>query len=567
MAKIRKRLGEILMAAGKLSPVQLEKALEEKTKSGEKLGKVIVKMGILGEGELLQTLSEQLRVPIVDLGRYPIDESVIAYLPADMARNYQVLPIGQKMNILTLAMVDPLDIQAIDEVIHKTQREVEPVLCTEVDMKYALDRFFGTSTLVDETIRGITQEEYLEYVEETPEEGTDIERLKGIAEGAPVIRLVNNLLTQAILDGASDIHIEPAAKSLRTRFRIDGALHELSPAPKQMQLSVISRIKIMSKMDIAKMRVPQDGRFDVKVEGKDVSVRVSTFPTFYGENVVMRLLDKSAALYDLDKLGFSSADEEKLKETITKPYGFILSTGPTGSGKTTCLYAVLNYINSVEKNIITLEDPIEYTLDLVRQAQVNPKAGMTFAAGLRSILRQDPDVVMVGEIRDSDTATIAIQSALTGHLVLSTLHTNDAASAVTRLVDMGVEPFLVASSVTAVIGQRLLRTICQNCRQPYTPPPSLLKQLGIEIDGDPVFYRGKGCVRCRNTGYKGRTGVFEVLTMNDEIRELTMGKLSSESISKAAQAAGMQTMRKHAVAKALQGITTIQEALTIITTK
>lgn len=565
MAKIRKRLGEILISANKLTELQLQRALAEQSKTREKLGKVVVKMGFLKENELLQTLSAQLRVPIIDLNKYPIDEGLVAFFPHDMARNFQVLPIGQKMNVLTLAMVDPLDIQAIDEVIHKTQREVEPVICTEAEMKFALERFYGATTLVEETIKGITEEEYLEYVEETAEEGTDIDRLRGIAEGAPVIRLVNNILTQAIMDGASDIHIEPAPKIVRIRLRIDGILHELQPTPKQMQLSIISRIKIMSKMDIAKMRVPQDGRFDVKTEGKDVGVRVSTFPTFYGENVVMRLLDKSAALYDLDKLGLNPDDHKKLKDTITKPYGFILSTGPTGSGKTTSLYAILNFINSVEKNIITLEDPIEYTLDMVRQSQVNPKAGLTFATGLRAILRQDPDVVMVGEIRDTDTAAIAIQSALTGHMVLSTLHTNDAASAVSRLIDMGIEPFLVASSVTAVIGQRLLRTICPNCKEPYTPSPSLLKEVAMPDIENPVLYRGKGCPQCRKTGCKGRTGIYEVLTMNDEIRELALAKSSSEKISLAAQSAGMQTMRKNAVKKALEGLITIEDALTVIT--
>ena len=557
--KIRKRLGQILLEAGRTTEQELQRALAEQARTGEKLGKVILRIGLVKERDLIRTLSEQLNVPIIDLNSCIVEEDLLNLIGADMARNYQILPIAQNRNVLTLAMVDPLDISAIDEVIHKTQREVDPVICTELEMKYALDRYFGTTSLVEDTLKTISDQD-LGF----EEDGGNIEELRGAAEGAAVIKLVNNMLTQAILDGASDIHIEPAEKNVRVRMRIDGILHELPPIPQKMKLSIISRIKIMSEMDIAKMRAPQDGRFEVVMEGRDVSLRVSSFPTFYGENVVMRLLDKTTSLYRMDRIGLDANDLIRMEATVKKPYGFILSTGPTGSGKTTTLYAVLNIINSAEKNIITLEDPIEYTMDMVRQAQVNPKAGLTFESGLRSILRQDPDIIMVGEIRDKATANIAIHSALTGHIVFSTLHTNDAPSAITRLVDMGVEPFLVASSVTGVLGQRLVRLICENCRKPYTASPALLAQLGLPETEDVTLYKGEGCMQCRYTGYKGRTGVFELLTMNDEIRDLTLAKASSESISKAAQRNGMQTMRQHALKKVLQGLTTIEEAAGVI---
>ena len=561
--RIRKRIGEMLVGAGKITPEQLEQAISVQRKTGEKLGKTLAGLDILEEREIIETLSQQLRIPIINLSDHEIDKEVIGLIPEDIARKNQLFPLAKTLNVLTVAMVDPLDIHAIDEIIRITQHEVELVICSEDDIKQALSQYYGTSTLVEEAIKSMGEEESLEYVEEAVEK-IEIDKLRDIAENTPVIRLVNNLLVQAIREGASDIHIEPEENSLRIRFRMDGILHEMPSPPKQMQLPVVSRVKIMSKMDIAKMRVPQDGRFDVRVEGKDVGIRVSTFPTYYGENVVMRLLDKTTSLYAIDRIGISKEDQKKLEQIINKPYGFVLSTGPTGCGKTTTLYAVLTAINSIGKNIITIEDPIEYTIPVVRQSQINPKAGLTFETGLRAILRQDPDIIMVGEVRDKQTATIAIQSALTGHLVLSTLHTNDAPSAVTRLIDMGVEPFLVASSVTAVIAQRLVRTICERCKESYTPPPEFSEEPGLTDLENPVLYRGKGCPVCRNTGYKGRTGIFEILTINDEIRELIMTKPSFDIILKAAQRAGMRTMKEDAISKALKGVIALEEALTVI---
>ena len=561
--RIRKRIGEMLVGAGKITPEQLEQSISVQRKTGEKLGKTLAGLDILEEREIIETLSQQLRIPIINLSDHEIDKEVIDLIPEDIARENQLFPLAKTLNVLTVAMVDPLDIHAIDEIIRITQHEVELVICSEDDIKQALSQYYGTSTLVEEAIKSMGEEESLEYVEEVVEK-IEIDKLRDIAEDTPVIRLVNNLLVQAIREGASDIHIEPEEDSLRIRFRMDGILHEMPSPPKQMQLPVVSRVKIMSKMDIAKMRVPQDGRFDVRVEGKDVGIRVSTFPTYYGENVVMRLLDKTTSLYAIDRIGISKEDQKRLEQIINKLYGFVLSTGPTGCGKTTTLYAVLTAINSIGKNIITIEDPIEYTIPVVRQSQINPKAGLTFETGLRAILRQDPDIIMVGEVRDKQTATIAIQSALTGHLVLSTLHTNDAPSAVTRLIDMGVEPFLVASSVTAVIAQRLVRTICERCKESYTPPPEFSEEPGLTDLENPVLYRGKGCPTCRNTGYKGRTGIFEILTVNDEIRELIMTKPSFDIILKAAQRAGMRTMKEDAISKALNGVIALEEALTVI---
>lgn len=564
MARIvRKKLGEMLIEAGKLPPEELERALSEQQKTGEKLGKTLVRLNILRETEIIEILSQQLKIPIIDLGDYQFDKELIHLVPEDIAREYQLFPLVKNANVLTVVMVDPLDVYAIDEVIRTTQHEVELAICTDADIKQALNRYYGTSTLVKEAIKTISGEESLEYVEESIEK-IEVDKLRDIAGETPVIKFVNRLMVQAVREGASDIHIEPEEKSLRIRFRIDGILHDIPSPPKQMQLPIISRVKIMSKMDIAKMRVPQDGRIDVRIEGKDIGIRVSSFPTYYGENIVMRLLDKSVALYAIDKLGLLEEDQIKLEQIIKKPYGFLLSTGPTGAGKSTTLYAILNVINSIEKNTITIEDPIEYTIPLARQAQVNPKAGLTFENGLRSILRQDPDIIMVGEIRDRQTATISIQSALTGHLVLSTLHTNDAPSAITRLIDMDVEPFLVASSVSAVIAQRLVRTICEHCKEPYTPPAEFLEKLGLTNLQDPVLYRGKGCPRCRDTGYKGRTGIFEILIVNNEIRELTITKPSFDVILKAAKKAGMRTMKEDAVLKASMGIIALEEALTVI---
>ncbi len=560
MARIRKRLGELLLDAKKLTEKDLLRALTEQKKYGEKLGKVIVKLGMLSEKEIIDTVSKQLNIPIVDIKDMEIPEDVISLIPADMAKNSMVIPIMRHHNVLKLAMVDPLDIDAMDNVARHVVMEIEPLILPEGELRQALEKYYGLKTIVEETLDRIREQDLtLEKDDKDDEE----ERISvDVIDEEPVVRFVNSLLAQALADSASDIHVEPAKNTMRVRMRVDGRLRDVPSPDKKMFLPIVSRIKILAGIDIAKTRTPQDGRFNIREASREVGVRVSTFPTIHGEKVVLRLLDKSTALYGIDNLGFLRDDKEKIKSVLKRPYGFILSTGPTGSGKSTTLYAILNYINSVEKNIITIEDPVEYTLDGLAQAQVNPRAGMTFESGLRSILRQDPDIIMVGEIRDRETANIAVHSALTGHLVLSTLHTNDAASAVTRLIEMGIEPFLVTSSVTCVIGQRLLRKICPECKESYYPAPSVHKTF--QIREDVLLYRGKGCPACKYKGYRGRTGVYEVLVMDDELRELINSRTPSEVLKKKAHEKGMRVMRDDAIMKVLFGTTTLEEALNVV---
>lgn len=561
MARIRKRLGELLLDAKKLTEKDLLRALTEQKKYGNKLGKVIVKLGMLSEKEIIDTVSKQLNIPIVDLKELEIPEDVVSLITTDIAKNSMLIPVMRRHNVLKLAMVDPLDIDAMDNVARMVKMEIEPLIVTEDELKQALEKYYGLKTIVEETLDRIREQELtLERDEKDDEED---ERISvDLIEEEPVVRFVNSLLAQALADNASDIHVEPSKNTMRVRMRVDGRLHEIPSPDKKMFLPIVSRIKILAGIDIARTRTPQDGRFNIRESSREVGVRVSTFPTIHGEKVVLRLLDKSTALYGIDNLGFLRDDKEKIKSVLRRPYGFILSTGPTGSGKSTTLYSILNFINAVEKNIITIEDPVEYTLEGLAQAQVNPRAGMTFDSGLRSILRQDPDIIMVGEIRDRETATIAVHAALTGHLVLSTLHTNDAASAVTRLVEMGIEPFLVTSSVSCVIGQRLLRKICPECKESYYPTPSVHKTF--QIREDVLLYRGKGCPACKYKGYRGRTGVYEVLVMDDELRELIVSRAPSEVLKKRAHEKGMRVMRDDAIMKVLFGTTTLEEALNVV---
>ncbi|MCX7966728.1 MAG: GspE/PulE family protein [Syntrophorhabdaceae bacterium] len=555
--KERKKLGEILIEAQKITEAELQKALLEQKKYGEKLGKIIVKMGLLTENELIQTISRQLGIPVVRLDKIDIPREILRLIPEDVCKTYMVLPVERRFNVLKLAMVDPLDINAMDEISKTVRLELEPCIATEGEMKRALEKYYGARSIMHETLEMIKGMEEKEEEEEEEEEAKVVEAI----EDEPVIKLVNSIISQAIQDSASDIHIEPMEKDMRIRMRIDGKLREVPSPQKKMFLPMVSRIKIMSGMDIAKTRIPQDGRFDIQEGMKEVSVRVSTFPSIFGEKVVMRLLDKSSALYGIDRLGLFDKDKVKITNVLKRPYGFIMATGPTGSGKSTTLYAILTSMNTPEKNIITLEDPVEYTIEGITQSQINPKAGLTFDTGLRAILRQDPDVIMVGEIRDAETASIATHAALTGHIVLSTFHTNDAAGALTRFVEMGIEPFLVASSVTCVIAQRLIRRICEECKEAYYPSMTVLNSIGIKEQV--TFYRGKGCPACRNTGYKGRVGAFEVLIVDDDIRELVIKKASSEEIKNKALENGMTLIKDDAIRKAILGITTIEEAMTL----
>lgn len=480
----------------------------------------------------------------VDLDNYLIDEKLIELVPESLARRYQLIPLFKIDDTLTLAMADSHNIFALDEVRLNTGCEVEAVVSSDIQLKTAINRYYGVKGSIKEIIKGFTEE---------------ASKPLGVKE-APVIKLLNLIMLQAIRDGASDIHLEPDEHSLRTRYRIDGLLHEVSSIPKDLQSAIISRVKVMGNMDISETRAPQDGRSQIKMEEKDIELRISSFPTIYGENLVLRILDQSTASMGLENMGFPPETLKDYKAIIRRPHGIILITGPTGSGKTTTLYASLNAINSPEKNIITIEDPVEYRLNLIRQTQINPKANVTFASAIRAILRQDPDVIMVGEIRDLETAETAIRAASTGHLVFSTLHTNDASGALTRLMDMGVEPYLTSSSVVGALAQRLVRTICPKCKESYQPEEQAVKDLAITRTEDLVFYRGKGCKNCWQTGYKGRIALYELLVVNDPIRDLILQRAPSRMIRDVAgKTRGMKTLWKDGVDKILKGITTIDE--------
>ncbi|HET6781771.1 MAG TPA: ATPase, T2SS/T4P/T4SS family, partial [bacterium] len=496
-------LGQILLDEGVVTREQLEKAMQMQHRSGGHLGRILVEQGVVTEKQLAKALSVQWGLDVVDLGALEIDSDVVKVIPQHIAQRHKVLAISRSRKKLKLAIADPLNVVALDDVRLVTGLEIEAVVAAEDEIMGAISRFYVGNESLEEAMRQAANID-LEATD-AREEDISVEALRTLTEEAPVVRLVNLIISQAISDGASDIHIEPHRRALHVRYRIDGVLHDVMTPPKAVQHAMVSRVKIMASIDIAERRVPQDGRIHVVIETKEFDLRVSTLPTAFGEKVVMRILDQSTAKVGLNKLGFTVAMLETWEELASKPYGMILVSGPTGSGKTTTLYSTLNKINSLEKNILTVEDPVEYQLGRVNQVQINPKAGLTFASGLRSFLRQDPDIIMVGEIRDRDTAEIAIQASLTGHLVLSTIHTNDAPSATTRLMDMGIEPFLITSSLTGVLAQRLARTICAHCKESYAPPVEALHRLGLapESGEEIVFYRGKGCDRCKGSGYKG----------------------------------------------------------------
>lgn len=533
MAKREKKsLGERLLEQGVISQKQWEEAQAEEKKTGQPLRKVLIELNMITEEDMVSFIAEQMDIPRIELNNYLIDSKIIDLVPEALARKHQLIPILKIGNSLTCAMVDPLNIFALDEVRLKTGLTVEPAVAIESEIRKALDEHYTVKGSMEDVIKSLDEQKL--GIKEDGE--IELKRLKGIIEEPPVIKLVNMMVMQAVRERASDIHIEPEEETLSIRFRIDGILHEQNSPPKHFQSAIISRIKILANLDIAERRKPQDGRFQMKMENRQIDIRVSCVPTIYGENVVMRLLDTSSVILGLGQLGFSKTILERYKKLLKYSHGIILVTGPTGSGKTTTLYASLNTVNTPEKNIITIEDPVEYRLSGVRQIQVNPKVDLTFANGLRSILRQDPDIIMVGEIRDLETAEIAIQAALTGHLVFATLHTNDAPGAITRLIDMGMEPFLISSSVIGVIAQRLVRIICKECK-------------------------GKGCNVCLNTGYKGRTGIYELMVNNEEIRRLTTKKSSLDEIRKAALNSGMKTLREDGLEKVKSGVTSQEEVL------
>ncbi len=570
LARASKRdLPELLIEEKLITERQLNKALEQQRKTSEKLEKILVQLGFLSEKDLTEVMGKQMGVMFVDLESQNIDPELIKTVPEHLVRRYKVVPIGQLDNKLTLAMVDPLNVLAIDDIRLITGFDIQPVICTEDAVTKVIDRSFGVTGLqeVEDTVKSIAtadQTSGLDVVQE--EEEIAIDKLKELVDEAPIVRVVNLIISQAINDKASDIHIEPEPKQVRVRYRIDGVLHDVMSPPKHIQAPMISRVKIMANMDISERRLPQDGKIHIRNNNREFDLRVSTIPTVHGEKVVLRILDKSSVMLGLDKLGFAAETKDKFEEMIAKPYGMILVTGPTGSGKSTTLYSCLNKLNTGVQNIITIEDPVEYQLTGVNQVQVNEKAGLHFANALRSFLRQDPDIIMVGEIRDSETARIAIEAALTGHLVLSTLHTNDSPSAVTRLIEMGIEPFLVASALIGALAQRLARMICPNCKETFTPPAESVKKFGLGMySGEEVqFYRGRGCDHCKQTGYRGRSGIYELMSLSDRCRALTLQRSSSNDIRKAAMEEGMKTLQDDGIRKVLGGSTTIEEMLRVV---
>ena len=557
MVYVREHIGEYLVEKGMITSVQLKDALEEQKRSGGKLGEILVKKGYILEDNFTLALSEQLGIPFVDVVNYKIDPGVINLLTLELAQRYLAIPINRIVDALTVAMVDPLNIPAVDDIRGVCGLTIRPVFATPSGVKEMINRYYRIREL---SVKVST------YAQGAPAEGleVDLETLVKEADEAPVITLINSLFAEAIESGASDIHLEPEEHHLYVRLRIDGVLQDIKPVTKDLEPAVISRIKILANMDIAERRLPQDGRIKMDILNREIDLRVSTFPTIYGENVSIRLLDKSQAIFKLEDLGFETKVLEVFKEQIKRPYGIILVTGPTGSGKTTTLYAGLNLINDLKKNIITLEDPIEYVIPRVRQSQVNVKAGLTFATGLRAILRQDPDIIMIGEIRDRETAEIAIHAALTGHLVFSTLHTNDAASAISRLIDMGIEPFLAASALNAILAQRLVRRLCPKCKKSYKPQEAEIQALGLSVSSkDITLYKEVGCSGCRSTGYKGRIGIFELLILDEGIKELILKKSPAHQIKEYAVKKEMRTLKDEGLEKLIGGVISGSEVLRV----
>ena len=560
MAK-SKQIGDILLDQGLITSGQLEQALAEQTKGEKRLGRVLIDLGIVREAELVAALARQLGMTFVDLADYQVDPTAAALLPEQVARRYRALPIGyQDDGRLLVAMADPANLFALDDIRTITGMEVQPVVATAGDIEAAV----GKVSRFDHSVEAMAAE----ASQAADDDVLELERMAAAAvEEGPVVKMVNMLITQAISDRASDIHVEPTERDVRIRSRVDGVLHEVMRSPKNVQAGLISRLKVMADINIAERRVPQDGRISLNVGGKSIDLRVATLPTVFGEKVVIRILDKSSVLLRLEDLGFLEESFKRFEEAYTRPYGAVLVTGPTGSGKSTTLYATLNIINTPEKNIITVEDPVEYRLPGINQMQVNTRAGLTFASALRSILRADPDVVLIGEIRDRETAMIAVEAALTGHLVLSTLHTNDAPSSLPRLVEMGVEPYLVASAFDCVVAQRLVRKLCTRCREAYRPDPAELATAGFpeylwgEID---ELFRPVGCPACSKTGFRGRLGVYEVMPVAEEIERMVVDRASTDGIRRSANDDGMITLREDGMEKVRMGITSIEEVLRVV---
>ncbi len=565
----KKRIGEVLIEQGFITPEQLEQGLAKQKQSGMQLGKTLVELGFITESKLIDVLSAQLDVQRVKLSGFTFSPNLIAEIPEDVARKYKVIPLFENNNIITVAMADPTNLRTIDHIKFKTGRDIDPVIATEKSILDAIEEAYS---------KGATQMEEMLGEMDVSGEVSDLDVVAdsddGEAltdeEGQQVVKVVNLIVTQAIQEGASDIHIEPMEKYYRLRYRVDGELTEKNPIPLQMRAQIVSRLKIMAGMDIAEKRKPQDGQFQIRYQGRSVDLRVSTFPAItrnrgVNEKIVMRIIDQEGKMLTLDQLGFLPHTQEKFDAQIKKPDGILLVTGPTGSGKSSTLYASLGRISQYyegKKNIVTMEDPVESSLDGINQGQINVKAGFTFAAGMRSILRQDPDIVMIGEMRDKETAQMAIQAALTGHMVFSTLHTNDAPSSYTRLFDMGIEPFLVASTVVGILAQRLARRICENCKEPYDPEPDVLTKIGLKPGVK--FYRGRGCKMCQGKGYRGRMGLYEFLVPDHTVERMLIKGASSDEIKDyMLSTGGFDTLRRDGLRKVIAGVTTLEQVLGI----
>lgn len=563
------RFGELLLKTGKVTEEQLQEALDLQKKQGGRLGTNLIKIGAIEEDELVELLSQFFGVPSIDLPVVEIDESVLKIIPADIARKYTILPVSKAGATITLAMMDPTNVFAMDDVKFMTGYRVEPVVAAESALRAAIDRYYGSTHAIElkKVMEDLTDsaEADLEVLEE--EEELDLAALEEESEQAPVVRLVNIILTDAIRRGASDIHVEPYEKDYRVRYRIDGVLYEMMRPPLRLKEAITSRIKIMAKLDIAEKRLPQDGRIKIKTKlagkTKDLDFRVSVLPTIFGEKIVLRLLDKDMLMLDMTRLGFEPESLRRFEQAILKPYGMVLVTGPTGSGKTNTLYSALSRLNTAEVNILTAEDPVEFNLPGINQVQMKEQIGLNFAASLRSFLRQDPNIILVGEIRDFETAEVAIKAAMTGHLVLSTLHTNDAPSSIHRLMNMGIEPFLVATSVNAIAAQRLVRRICSYCKEPMEVPTPALVDVGFSEQEARTLklFHGRGCDRCSNTGYKGRIALFEVMDVDDEIRELILSGASSYELRQKSVHKGMIGLRDSGLQKIREGLTSLEEVL------
>ncbi|MBI5561482.1 MAG: Flp pilus assembly complex ATPase component TadA [Deltaproteobacteria bacterium] len=551
-------IGEILVEKRVITPAQLDEALVIGKRTNARVGNVLVRLGYADDKDVADALAVQYNLPSIILSKTALKAQVVRRIPESFARRYMVVPVSVEGTTMSVAMLDPLNVFAIDELKKMTGLGIKPHVTTEAEILKAINLYFAMEVSLEEMIRKV-QASGLELV---PGEEELPEKLEKIAGEATIIQLVDLLISRAVMENASDIHVEPDEDALRVRFRVDGLLHESVNLPLKLHPAVISRIKILGEINIAEKRLPQDGRFLVKIGGRDVDIRLSTLPTIFGEKAVLRLLDKTMMILDIEHLTPLPDTLDVLKRIIKRPFGMILLTGPTGSGKTTTAYTLMNILNTMDRNLVTVEDPVEYHLKRINQVQVNVKVGVTFASALRHILRQDPDIVMIGEIRDKETAEIAIHAALTGHLVVSTLHTNDAIGTVSRLLDMGIEPYLVSSSVTCIVSQRLVRRVCDGCKAAYNADPRLLEEMGIRAQEKPLqFHKGKGCQRCQGTGLKGRVGIFEVLTLDDELRSLVVAKADANAILEAARRKGFKPLRIQGLRAAAAGHTTIEEVM------